>query len=110
MERVFSYGTLQLARVQETLYGGPVPTTPDTLLGFRLDELVITDPQVIAQSGKDRHPILRPGNVDGTVDGSCLEPTAEQLRATDDYEVDDYTRVACRLASGLTAWAYVDAS
>ena len=31
----------------------------------------------------------------------------EQLAAADRYEVDDYTRVAVPLRSGLTAWVYV---
>ncbi len=41
------------------------------------------------------------------VEGSVLELTAEELQAADEYEVDDYTRVAAPLRSGGTAWAYV---
>lgn len=110
MERVFSYGTLRLPQVQRALYGGPVRTVDDTLPGFRLDEIVITDPEVIATSGLDRHPILRRGGPSDSVGGSYLELTSEQLASTDDYEVDDYTRVECTLASGVTAWVYIDAS
>ncbi|MFT3871725.1 MAG: hypothetical protein QM714_03625 [Nocardioides sp.] len=57
--RVFSYGTLRQADVQQSLYGRAVPTTTDSLPGFRLDWLTITDPIVIEASGSDRHPILR---------------------------------------------------
>ena len=44
--RVFSYGTLRQADVQQALYGRPVPTVADRLPGFRLDWLTITDPAV----------------------------------------------------------------
>jgi hypothetical protein len=41
------------------------------------------------------------------VDGTVLELTDDELRQADDYEVDDYRRVAAPLTSGGTAWVYV---
>lgn len=107
--RVFSYGTLRQADVQHSLYGRAVPTTDDELVGYRLEWLRIADPAVIATSGSDRHPILRPGGPEDRVAGSCLELSDDELRATDDYEVDDYARREAVLASGRSAWVYLAA-
>lgn len=105
--RVFSYGTLRLPQVQQALYGRQVPTVSDTLPGYRLEWLLITDPAVIQASGTDRHPILRRGEPHEYVEGAFLELTDRELAATDDYEVDDYVRVLVSLGSGAQAWAYL---
>ncbi|WP_323749681.1 gamma-glutamylcyclotransferase family protein [Curtobacterium sp. VKM Ac-1376] len=108
--RVFSYGTLQQPLVQESLFGEHVPTTPDSLPGWRLDRVTITDPDVIRTSGSNQHPILRRGTPDDVVEGVALALGYEwQLRAVDGYEVADYQRVRVTLASGRTAWVYVAA-
>lgn len=106
---VFSYGTLRQPDVQRGLYGREVPTVPDALPGWRLDEVLITDPAVIALSGSDRHPLLRPGTPDDVVAGASLELDDAELAATDAYEVADYARVAVTLASGARAWVYAAA-
>ncbi|WP_323749456.1 gamma-glutamylcyclotransferase family protein [Curtobacterium sp. VKM Ac-1393] len=108
--RVFSYGTLQQPLVQESLFGGHVPTTDDALPGWRLDWVAITDPEVVRTSGSDLHPILRRGAPGDVVEGSALTLGYEwQLRAVDDYEVADYRRIRVELTSGLSAWVYVAA-
>ncbi|MFT4081058.1 MAG: gamma-glutamylcyclotransferase family protein [Nocardioides sp.] len=107
--RVFSYGTLRQPEVQAAVFGRAVPTTDDALPGFGLGWVRITDPAVVATSGSDRHPILRRGSADGVVTGAYLELDDAELAAADDYEVDDYTRIEVRLASGVTAWVYVAA-
>ena len=106
---VFSYGTLRQPEVQRALYGREVPTTDDALPGYRLDWLRITDAAVIATSGSDRHPILRPGQGTDAVAGACIELTDPELAATDAYEVADYARREVALASGRTAWVYLAA-
>lgn len=106
-QRVFSYGTLRLPAVQIALFGREVATTADTLPGWRLDWVAITDPDVIATSGSDRHPILRPGDPADVVDGACLAIEDAELPAVDDYEVSDYRRIEVTLASGASAWVYV---
>lgn len=108
--RLFSYGTLRQAEVQRELFGGPVPTVDDVLPGWRLDWVTITDPAVIATSGSDRHPILRPGEPSDAVPGACLALDEARLARADEYEVDDYVRVRVRLASGVEAWVYVAAA
>ena len=105
--RVFSYGTLRQANVQMALYGHTVRTIDDNLPGWRLDWIQITDPAVIAASGSDRHPILRPGEASESVSGAYLELTGEELSATDVYEVSDYVRKSVTLLSGAQAFVYV---
>ena len=105
--RVFSYGTLRQADVQQSLFGRQVPTVADTLPGYRIDWLTITDPDVIATSGSDRHPILRPGSAADVVPGAYLELDDDELAEADAYEVDDYVRAAVTLGSGTPAWVYL---
>ncbi len=107
--RLFSYGTLRQPEVQRALFGREVPTVADTLPGYRLDWLTITDPEVIATSGSDRHPILRPGSPADAVAGACLELDDAELAAADAYEVDDYARATATLGSGAEAWVYLSA-
>ena len=83
VHRVFSDGTLRQAGVQAALFGRSVPTARDSLPGFRLDWLLITDPDVIAASGTDRHPILCKGGPSDAVDGVRLELDDELARADD---------------------------
>ncbi|MGH6908909.1 MAG: hypothetical protein ACREEG_01890, partial [Phenylobacterium sp.] len=53
--RLFSYGTLQLERVQLSTFGRPLHGTPDAMVGYRLEPMEITDPEVIAISGANIH-------------------------------------------------------
>jgi gamma-glutamylcyclotransferase (GGCT)/AIG2-like uncharacterized protein YtfP len=105
--RLFSYGTLQQHEVQIALFGRALEGKPDRLPGYELSMLEITDPEVAAVSGSDRHPIVRAtGRSTDQVDGTVLEITSAELAAADDYEVDDYTRALVPLASGVPAWVY----
>lgn len=107
-ERLFSYGTLQQENVQRETFGRLLAGAPDALIGFRQDLVEITDPDVLAKSGKRFHPIVtRTGEPSDRVAGTVFEITAEELAAADAYEVSDYERVSARLASGSTAWVYV---
>ncbi|WP_026919011.1 gamma-glutamylcyclotransferase family protein [Gordonia shandongensis] len=106
---LFSYGTLRDPAVQRGVFGRSVPTVADSLPGFRVDELTITDPAVIALSGTDTHLVLRPDPRADPVPGVRLEVDDAGLSAADDYEVDDYRRVRVTLTSGLRAWVYLAA-
>ena len=106
--RLFSYGTLRFPRVQRARFGRELDGVPDTLPGHRADWVTITDPEVVAVSGTDRHPIVRPSaDPADSVPGSVLTLTTAELAAADDYEVDDYRRVAVTLESGADAWVYL---
>ncbi|GAA0552762.1 hypothetical protein GCM10010172_39030 [Paractinoplanes ferrugineus] len=108
MPLLFSYGTLRDPAVQRANFGRTPAARPDRIVGFRLAALEITDPAVIAVSGRTHHPVLlATGDPADTVDGAALEVTDDDLLRADDYEVDGYHRVEAPLASGATAWVYV---
>jgi gamma-glutamylcyclotransferase (GGCT)/AIG2-like uncharacterized protein YtfP len=105
---LFSYGTLQQRSVQLATFGRELAGHPDAIVGYELDRIKITDPAVIAASGSDEHPILRAATAPGSaVEGTVFSVTADELRAADEYEVDDYRRVLVPLRSGKRAWVYV---
>ena len=105
---LFSYGTLQDKAVQLSNFGRELAGNADRMLGYAQSWVEITDPQVLATSGKSHHPIVRPSsNPEDSVSGMVFQISAEELVAADAYEVSDYQRVSVRLASGLDAWVYV---
>jgi gamma-glutamylcyclotransferase (GGCT)/AIG2-like uncharacterized protein YtfP len=106
--RLFAYGTLQQREVQLANYGRPLDGTPDMLAGYRLEDLTITDPEVVRLSGKAVHRIAREtGDLADRIPGVVFELTEAELAATDAYEVDVYARVKVRLESGTVAFVYV---
>jgi gamma-glutamylcyclotransferase (GGCT)/AIG2-like uncharacterized protein YtfP len=107
IELLFSYGTLRQPEVQRATFGHELTGRPDAIVGFELDYVTITDPHVIATSGSDRHPILRPTDrPDAAVEGMVFAINEADLAAADEYEVDDYRRIAVPLRSGAQAWVY----
>lgn len=107
-ERLFSYGTLQQENVQHAQFGRVLGGAPDALVGFKQELVEITDPDVLAKSGKRFHPIVMRSNDDADrVAGTVFTVSPEELLAADAYEVADYERVAVTLASGISAWVYV---
>jgi hypothetical protein len=107
---LFAYGTLQQEGVQRANFGRLLEGRPDVLSGHHTDWVQITDPEVIAASGSDRHPIVRPtGDPADSVPGTVFAVTPAELAAADSYEVDDYHRVLVRLDSGVDAWVYLAA-
>ncbi len=110
MPHLFSYGTLQQDDVQRATFGRLLSGSADVLPGYSRDMVAIDDPQVVATSGKTHHPIVRRGGpaADG-VAGTVFEISDAELAQADAYEVAAYRRVAVTLASGLSAWVYVDA-
>ncbi len=107
-ENLFSYGTLRYESVQLSKFRRRLKGKEDTLLGYRLTKIQITDPDVIAKSGDTVHPVIEfSGNLEDTVQGTVFEISQEELHQADLYEVADYKRVLVRLLSGKTAWVYV---
>jgi gamma-glutamylcyclotransferase (GGCT)/AIG2-like uncharacterized protein YtfP len=108
VERLFSYGTLQLPEVQRATFRRLLIGQTDALVGFKREMVEITDPDVLARSGERFHPIVvRSSDSNDRVEGAVFEVTPEELAAADAYEVDDYERVESLLASGMRAWVYV---
>ena len=83
------------------------PRGSSVFVGYDLDYVTISDPHVIATSGSDRHPILKPTDrPDAAVEGTVFAVNEADLAAADEYEVDDYIRIAVPLRSGGQAWVY----
>lgn len=105
---LFSYGTLRQSEVQLANYGRRLDGRPDSLRGYRLAPLAITDPEVVRLSGKAVHAIARrTGDPRDVIDGVVFRLSAAELAATDRYEVDVYARIEVELASGTRALVYV---
>ena len=63
------------------------------MIGYRLDMVEITDPEVLRASGQKFHPIVSPtGMPADEVAGQVFRITPAELAAADDYEVSDYKR------------------
>jgi gamma-glutamylcyclotransferase (GGCT)/AIG2-like uncharacterized protein YtfP len=107
--RLFSYGTLRQRDVQLANFGRELAGRADSLVGYTLTMVEITDPAVVAVSGSALHPIVAPSeDPAATVAGTVFDLTPDELLAADEYEVDDYARVEVTLASGTAAWVYLD--
>jgi len=111
-ENLFSYGTLQDEAVQIATFGRRLRGMPDTLKGYILGELTITNPDVVGTSGIETHPVIRKAKIEdesALVKGKVFQITPEELRQADIYEESDYDRVMVNLESGLQSWVYIDA-
>ena len=111
LEKLFSYGTLQIENVQKETFGRVLSGVKDTLIGYVLSEIKIKDKGVIEKSGTDVHPILKATtNPLDKVEGTIFEITEKELQQADEYEVKEYTRIEAELKSGEKAWIYADAA
>jgi gamma-glutamylcyclotransferase (GGCT)/AIG2-like uncharacterized protein YtfP len=111
LQNLFSYGTLQTEPVQLATFGRKLDGKADSLPGYELSTVAIDDPEVVATSGKSHHPIIRrSAGASGTVKGTVLKITWNELMSADKYEVSAYKRVEVTLSSGAKAWAYVAAN
>lgn len=108
MHLLFSYGTLQLEKVQIESFGRLLNGHHDSLKGYVLGKLKITDPDVLAKSEKEYHPIAEVSNhPNDEIKGMIFEITNEELAKADAYEVSDYKRIEATFVSGKKAWVYV---
>jgi hypothetical protein len=106
---LFSYGTLQQPAVQQATFGRLLEERDEVLEGYALSMIEISDPEVIAISGSNRHPLVRwTGEPGDRVEGVALRVTVAEIAAADAYETSDYVRVTVTLASGLEASVYVN--
>ncbi|MEI6265370.1 MAG: gamma-glutamylcyclotransferase family protein [Sphingobacteriia bacterium] len=109
-ELVFSYGTLQLEKVQLETFGRILNGSPDVLKGYELKMIEITDLSVLAKSEQRFHPMAIPSeDSNQQIEGVVFEITEEELLQSDSYEVDAYKRVNVMLDSGKNAWIYIKA-
>ena len=107
MEYLFSYGTLQQVNVQLATFGRKLAGEKDSLPGYTVGEIKISDLSVVQTSGKEYHPILQyTGKDSDTVLGTVFEMTVEELEQADTYEVEEYQRKKVELKSGKKVWIY----
>lgn len=107
-ELLFSYGTLQLKKVQVESFGRELKGTKDILKGYKLEQLQITDRAVLQKSEQEFHPIAIPTQEPNEqIIGTLYEISKEELLQADLYEVNDYKRVKETFHSGKQAWVYV---
>jgi gamma-glutamylcyclotransferase (GGCT)/AIG2-like uncharacterized protein YtfP len=108
MAALFSYGTLRQSEVQLATYGRLLDATPDALIGYRLERVLIEDPHVVQLSGKAVHTIAREsGDPADRIPGMLFELTEAELASTDAYESAAYARITVTLESGRVAFVYV---
>ncbi len=87
--------------MQVATFGRLLEGRADAMPGYATVPFEITDPEVIATSGKKFHTMARPsGNPADEVRGVVFRITPAELAAADTYEVSDYKRISVRLKSG----------
>ena len=102
MINLFTYGTLQQTDVQEDLFGRRLVGTPETLIGYALQEI-----QIEEEFGLVEYDILvETGNPEDTINGIVYLVTTTELNQSDLYEGMNYKRVEVHLQSEQKAWAY----
>jgi gamma-glutamylcyclotransferase (GGCT)/AIG2-like uncharacterized protein YtfP len=105
---LFSYGTLQLKKVQLESFGRILIGEKDTLIGFKLAQLQITDKAVLAMSDQKFHPIaIQTNDKKDVISGTLYKISQKELEKADRYEVSDYKRVEAIFQSGTKGWIYV---
>jgi hypothetical protein len=110
MENLFSYGTLQLESVQQSTFHRLLEGQPDSLTGYKVSQIAIKDPEVIAASGLTHHLIIsQTGNKADVISGVVFKVTHDELILADEYEAEDYKRILVLLESGQRSWVYVSA-
>ncbi len=107
-EFLFSYGTLQLQKVQLETFGRILEGTPETLNGFKIERLRITNQSVLDKSEQEFHPIALPSNnKNDEIKGTLYQISSEELAHADAYEVSDYKRILVTFQSGKKGWIYI---
>ena len=111
-ENLFSYGTLQSEAVQLATFGRRLDGKPDRLVGYQLTMIPVSNYKLSATAGATHHRNIQPtGSVSDVVEGTVFSVTKNELERTDAYErIADYKRVRVQLASGKSAWVYLNKS
>ncbi|MFT4969175.1 MAG: gamma-glutamylcyclotransferase (GGCT)/AIG2-like uncharacterized protein YtfP [Chitinophagales bacterium] len=107
-EFLFSYGTLQLEKVQLASFGRLLSGTKEVLEGFKLEQIQITEEAVLEKSEQKFHPIAIPSNNNkDKISGILYTISSQELKQADQYEVSDYQRVRATFCSGKEGWIYI---
>ena len=102
MQKLFAYGTLQHEDVQQDLFGRILSGTPETLVGYELNEI-----QIEEEFGIVHYPIIKEtDNSTDFITGTLYEVTMKEIHQMDLYEGLHYKRIEVHLQSNQNAWAY----
>ena len=106
-EYLFSYGTLQKEKVQIELFGRILQGASDTLRGYSVSEIEITDESFLSKS-EQKYQLIATISEDknNSIKGTVFEITEEELSLADKYEPDGYKRVRVVPESGKEVWIY----
>jgi len=99
MEKLFTYGSLQISSIQEKLFNRILVGTPDVLIGYEKGTIEI-DGQIFG--------IANP-KPQGKIEGMVYELTKEEIERADVYEGNEYQRLPLTLVSAVESWVYVRA-
>ena len=104
---LFSYGTLQKENVQVELFGRLLTGAKDSLKGYRLSPVEITD-ELFLSRGEEKYQltIIHSKNEKDIINGTVFEITEKELFLADQYEPTNYKRIKVLLVSGKEAWIY----
>jgi gamma-glutamylcyclotransferase (GGCT)/AIG2-like uncharacterized protein YtfP len=109
-EYLFSYGTLQLEKVQLESFGRKLEGNLDIFPSYKLEQVKITDESVLAKSGTDYHPIaIKTDSKEDQIEGMLFLISTEELKQADLYAVAAYKRIKMTFRSGIEGWVYVSA-
>lgn len=99
MDKLFTYGSLQLPHIQEKLFNHTLVGTPDTLPDYKKGILEIEGKRFNVAN-------IKTGN---SISGTVYNVSIQELERADRYEGKGYTRTRVRLESGVEAWLYIRA-
>lgn len=107
-ENLFSYGTLQRDNVQFKLFGRLLMGSTDSLKGYKLSSIEITDESFISK-GEEKFQLIAiiSNDKNDIIEGTLLEVSKEELLLADKYEPAGYKRVNVGFSSGKKGWIYV---
>jgi gamma-glutamylcyclotransferase (GGCT)/AIG2-like uncharacterized protein YtfP len=106
-ELLFSYGTLRDESTQLSLFGRRLEGSADSLIGYSLKTVEITDQEFAARNGAMQRNAQFTGINSDLIEGEVLKITTKELELADEYEPTDYKRVLVKTKSGASVWLYV---
>ena len=108
MEYLFSYGTLQKEEIQLKLFGRLLESEPDTLEGYMISTIEITDRRFLDQGEERFQKTVAPTGICADfVKGTVLELSKSELQLVEKYEPENYRRIKVKLDSGKSAWVFL---
>ncbi|GGF66716.1 gamma-glutamylcyclotransferase family protein [Wenyingzhuangia marina] len=105
---LFTYGTLKLEKVQTEIFGKVLQGKDDIVKGYKLGIFHFVNPEAIAISEKDCHPLATPSeNPNDEISGTIYEINEEEIKTKEICITDDCERVQVITDSGTICWMYV---